>query len=123
MRMFLQQIEDQLPFMRRYARAACGSREAGDRATEEAIVRFCVTPRMNNRQANGGPVGVGGVVDASLTGAPGVRGTDATVGCGPRADDREAGVGAQDDRRRSPSGRQGAVVRRDDRGGRAAGAR
>ena len=40
MRPIIQEIEDQLPYLRRYARAMTGDRELGDKIAEKALIRF-----------------------------------------------------------------------------------
>ncbi|MGR3515039.1 MAG: response regulator [Paracoccaceae bacterium] len=40
MRPIIQDIEEQLPYLRRYARAMSGSRDLGDRIAEQALIRF-----------------------------------------------------------------------------------
>ncbi|MEO0915523.1 MAG: response regulator [Pseudomonadota bacterium] len=40
MRPILEEIEEQLPYLRRYARAMSGSRDLGDKIAEEALLRF-----------------------------------------------------------------------------------
>ena len=40
MRPIIQEIEEQLPYMRRYARAMSGNRDLGDKIAEQALIRF-----------------------------------------------------------------------------------